>query len=515
MAAQTETEPGQSPDEEIATNDEESTLVKDDQYQLDNDGTTVNHSSFTFREHVKHLISLTGPIIIAEIGQNALPIVDIAFVGNLPNKEDLAAAALAIVWFNLWNTSMIGFMTAIDTVLAQSYGAGEMETFSMWTGLSIMIVIGAALIVSGFISLCGPAMKLLGQDLDIADSAGQFSVRLVPGLIPYYLFKVLTKFLQSQNKVYPGVIIGFFANLFNAFFNWFFIYYLGYGLLGGAWATSLTRIVEFIFIILYIFLWKRPQLKDLKDSFLVSIQNLAKPAIVRPFMKLAIAGTLSLSCEAWSFEVSGILAGLIGVIALDAHAITISVATFIFLSFPFAVGIATSIRVGQLIGEGRAADAKRSYTISTWFTMTLQAILTFILLPCSDLLGRLFSADEAVSNLVAKLIPISCVFMLGDAIQANIAGALRGLGRQKLVLVMNVLGFWFLAVPIGAILAFVANVGVAGLWWGFNIGIYSASIFGLVILYTRINWEDEVIRARSVSTVNHQTAITNTDTNSS
>ena len=53
--------------------------------------------------------------------------------------------------------------------------------------------------------------------------------------------------------------------------------------------------------------------------------------------------------------------------------------------------------------------------------------------------------------------------MMADSIQSTAGGALRGLGRQRLVLALNILGFWVLAVPIGSLLTFVADIGVKGL----------------------------------------------------
>ena len=89
----------------------------------------------SYRQHFKDVSSITCPIILSEFFQNTLPVMDIAFVGHL-EKEDLAAAALATVWFNLWNATMMGFMTAIDTLLSQSYGANQHEKFGIWTGNS-------------------------------------------------------------------------------------------------------------------------------------------------------------------------------------------------------------------------------------------------------------------------------------------------------------------------------------------------------------------------------------------
>ena len=102
---------------------------------------------------------------------------------------------------------------------------------------------------------------------------------------------------------------------------------------------------------------KRDALKDTLPTF--SRDNLSY-SVLRPFWKLAISGASSIACEAWSFEITTILAGLLGTVALDAHIITLTIATFIFLSFPFAIGIAASIRVGQLIGDSKAKAAKRS-----------------------------------------------------------------------------------------------------------------------------------------------------------
>lgn len=447
-------------------------------------------NAISYKQHLKDVVAITYPIILSEIFQNTLPVMDIAFVGQL-SKQDLAATALATVWFNLWNASMMGFMTAIDTLLAQSYGAGQHETFQIWTGSSLVIVFGATILISGLVALCGPAMHLFGQEPDLADAAGEFSYRLIPGLFPYYLFKVYTKYLQTQNKLAPGVYIGILANGMNALFNWLLIFEFGWGLSGAPWATTLTRAVELLMVGVYLLCSK----KRFESTWPKFSRKNFHYANLKPFWTLAVSGALSITAEAWSFEITTILAGLLGVIALDAHIITLSVATFIFLSFPFAIGIAASIRVGQLIGEQRARDAQRSSHASFLLSGVVQFILSIAMLVCRDLVGDLFSNDADVANLVSVLVPISCIFMMGDAIQATIGGVLRGLGRQKLVLLLNILGFWVCAVPIGSILTFVVGMGVNGLWWGFNIGIYASAAVGIWFLKVRVDWEQETKKA--------------------
>lgn len=451
--------------------------------------TAPTNTPISYQNHLIHVTKLTYPIILSEIFQNTLPLIDLAFVGQL-GKDELAAAALATVWFNLWNGTMTGFMTAIDTFLAQSYGANQYQNFGAWTGNSMVITMITTIVVSGVIATCGPAMHLFGQQPDLADKAGEFSYRLIPGLFPYYAFKVLTKYLQSQNILGPSVVIGVVANGMNALFNWGLIYRVGgtgLGLMGAAWATTLTRAVEFVLIGLYLYSRK----KTMKETWPTIQTDNLRWHVIKPFMKLAISGALCISAEAWTFEVTTILSGLIGTVELDAHVICLNMATFLFLSFPFAIGIAASIRVGQLIGEQKPVDAQKSTRMSFLLTLVVQIILIAIIVPFKDSLGSLFTIDQDVANLVAEIIPIWCVFMIGDSVQAVTGGVLRGLGKQNLCLLLNVLGFWVLGVPIGATLSFAAGVGVFGLWWGLVIGIYCTAMIGILILRFRMDWRKE------------------------
>ena len=245
--------------------------------------------SITYREHIDQLLIITVPIILSEVFQNTLPIIDIAFVGNLSDKDDLPAAALATVWFNLWNAAMLGFMTATDTILSQSYGAGEFQSFAMWAVNSLFVVcLGMVPIVAGLIALCEPCMLLFGQDPILSAAAGQFSYRLIPGVLPYYIFKILNKYLQSQNRILPGVVIGFVANGLNVFTNWFFIHGLDMGLNGAPWATSLIRFAECVIIIIFI-VCNKHQLADTFPSF--SRLDISYNTIL-PFLHLAFSGAL-------------------------------------------------------------------------------------------------------------------------------------------------------------------------------------------------------------------------------
>ena len=65
---------------------------------------------------------------------------------------------------------------------------------------------------------------------------------------------------------------------------------------------------------------------------------------------------------------------------------------------------------------------------------------------------------------------------------------------QKLVPCLNLVGFhiWNIGIAVGAALAFGADVGVSGLWWGLAVGLTCTAGLGVYTLVTRTDWQQEV-----------------------
>lgn len=54
-----------------------------------------------------------------------------------------------------------------------------------------------------------------------------------------------------------------------------------------------------------------------------------------------------------------------GTVALDAHTTILTLCVFLFISFPFGVATASTIRVGNLLGAGRPQQARLAGAISS------------------------------------------------------------------------------------------------------------------------------------------------------
>ena len=90
----------------------------------------------------------------------------------------------------------------------------------MWTGISLVAAFLVSFVVVGAMSTCRPTMMFFGQQEELSALAGQLALRLLPGMFPFYLCKVLTKYLHTQNILLSRVAIGLFANMVNILVNY-------------------------------------------------------------------------------------------------------------------------------------------------------------------------------------------------------------------------------------------------------------------------------------------------------
>jgi len=397
-----------------------------------------------------------------------------------------------------------GFASALDTFLSQSYGAGRLDAYGRWAHVGTLVMLGLSVPCMLFLGLSEQLLLAIGQEATLAASAGGFCRRLVPGMPPFVAFLTLTKYLQAQNILAPSVAIALVANLLNAAFNWLLIFKLDLGFEGAPLATTASRWVQLLLLLGYLAAARRRLAKTLPS--LVRVERLSSGCSYRacaagwteragPLFKLGVPGALMLALEAWAFDFSTLLAGYLGQTSLDAHVVLLTVISFTFVSFPLAVGIAASIRVGQTLG---AADANAARATARWTVALCGSFMTalaIVKLCVRQYLGRLFTDDEAVIALVAELVFIAALFQISDGMQAACAGVMRGMGRQRLVAGLNLVGFWVIGLPLGALLTFgpATHIGVAGLWWGLAAGLTVVAAFGVGVLL-RTDWDAEARR---------------------
>jgi len=147
------------------------------------------------------------------------------------------------------------------------------------------------------------------------------------------------------------------------------------------------------------------------------------------------------------------------------------------------------------LGSGNKREAKRISWLAVWGVSILMGIFSFCLVWVEKPLLGIFTGEAPVLAKASKIFIVSVAFQIFAGIGAVIGGVLRGSGRQQLSAVYSFVAYYVLGLPFGAVLAFLAHLGVLGLWLGLLAALVFVSAFGCWIL-KRTNWDHQVLSAQ-------------------
>ncbi|KAF4363632.1 hypothetical protein G4B88_021749 [Cannabis sativa] len=193
-----------------------------------------------FKTEFNKLWYLAAPAIFTAICQYSLGAITQVFAGHV---STLALAAVSVENSVISGFSfgiMLGMGSALETLCGQAYGAGQYDMLGIYMQRSWLILNGTAVILCFFYIFAEQLLKLIGQTPEISESAGLFSVWMIPQLFAYALNFPIAKFLQAQSKIMVMAVISAVALVFHVFFSWLVMLKLGWGMAGAAVVLNLS-----------------------------------------------------------------------------------------------------------------------------------------------------------------------------------------------------------------------------------------------------------------------------------
>jgi len=282
----------------------------------------------------------------------------------------------------------------------------------------------------------------------------------------------------------PGTYVLLVTSPISAGLNYLLVYPVGLGLLGVPIATGISYWLSFLLLLAYArFIsgwkcwggWSRKSLHN-----------------TGTFARLAALGVIHIGTEWWAFEIVALVAGRLGTIPLAAQSV-IMTTDQVMNTIPFGIGVATSSRVGNLLGARNAKGAARSANVAAWLSMILGAVVLAVLMGVKDFYAKIFNDDQRVVDLTAQVMPFVALFQIADGLNGSCGGALRGQGRQHIGAIVNLVSYYGGALPLGIWLAF-HGWGLEGLWVGQCVALYLVGFIEWAIV-AMSNWEKQVKNA--------------------
>ncbi|KAI9086602.1 hypothetical protein K1719_031463 [Acacia pycnantha] len=408
------------------------------------------------------------------------------FAGHLGNLELSAVAISLSVIATFAFGFMLGMGSALETLSGQAFGAGEVHMLGVYVQRSCIILFTSCIILSPIYIFTSPILKFLGQEDDIADLAGKFTLLTLPYLFSLAFTFPTQKFLQAQSKVNILTWIGLVALVFHILLLWLFIYVFDWGLTGAAIAFDVTNWLIALSQIAYVLGWCK---EGWHGFSMLAFKDLWG------FVRLSLSSAVMLCLEIWYTMALTILTGHLedAVIAIDSLSICNYFNGWEFMIF-LGINAAVSVRVSNELGKGHPRAAKYSVYVTVSVSFMLGILFLVAILIARKYIALVFTSSKVVQEAVASLAYLLAITMVLNSVQPVISGVAVGAGWQTLVAYINVGCYYIFGLPLGYLLGYKANWGVKGLWGGMILGIVLQTLILLFVLY-KTNWNKEALQS--------------------
>ena len=460
----------------------------------------------TVLSELKTQRGITIPLVAMNLTWFIKMAITTAFLGRLGELQ-LAGGALGYTFANVTGFSVLsGLCGSMEPICGQAYGAKNFKLLHKNLIMTIFLLLLVTIPISFLWLHVDKILIHFGQQEDLSIVAKSYLFYLLPDLVITSLAWPLKAYLSSQSITVPIMVSYTLALGFHVPINIFLA--KTKGLAGVSMAVWISDLIILIILIIYVIIventkegkWKEGGWLDQSYGDWIRL------------LKLSGACCLTTCLEWWCYEILVLMTGHLDN-AKQAVGVLIIVLNFDYLLYSVMLSLATcaSIRASNELGANRAGPARRSAYVSLALSVISGCTSSLVMVAARGLWGSLFSHDKGIVRGVKKMLLLMALLDFVNFPLTVCGGIVRGTARPWLAMYANLGGFYLVALPLAAVLAFKASLGLGGMLLGFLVGIISSLVLLLVFIF-RMNWDEEACKAQVLAEVkedgNHITAET-------
>lgn len=413
---------------------------------------------------IRSLLTLSIPIVLANILQAGYQIIDAFWVGRLGGAA-VAAVSVSFPITFLMIALGAGLAVAGSTLIAQYVGAKNEKMVNHVAGQTILMIIVVSLILGSLGFVLAPyILQLMGVAPEVYEGALGFMRVSFIGLVFQFVFFMFQSIMRGIGQVTLPVYIVLGTVILNFILDPLFIFGWGpianHGVMGAALATLGTQSLAAL-VGLGIFMKGKYGIHLSLKDFTPDL------AFMKKAFFLGFPASVEQSARALGMTMMTFLIASFGTLTMAAYGVG---STIIQIAMIPAMGLsmAISVLVGQNIGAGnvvRADQIARFGTILSFFTLTGVGIIVFIFAP-SIITFFIPGNEEVITGGTTLLRTMSLAWgFLG--IQFSLTGVFRASGNMIIAMMLALISQWVLQFPLAYLLSKHTSLGVNGIWWAF------------------------------------------------
>lgn len=408
---------------------------------------------------VRRILTLAAPIIGGMVSQNILNLVDTWMVGSL-GKVALAAVALGGI-ANFVSVALVtGLSAGVQAVAARRLGEArdDQAALGLHAGLLVALVFGVPLSAALFATAPTWFAWLVDDAAVVAEGVPYIRARLVVAACvgANFAFRGFWNGVDKPQLYFRTLVT---MHVCNAIISYVLVFGLfGLPALGALGAGIGTAAGTAIGTLTYV------SLAFKHGAAFGWVTAGLRGEVVRNLLRISLPASLQQVLFALGMLALNVIVGMIGTAELAAAGVLVNL-TLVAILPCIGLGIAAATLVGQALGRGDPADARRWGWQVVAVACAILSLLALVMGLGAEPILRFFLPTEPEAVAVAlDPLRIVAVTILLDAVGMVLLNALLGAGAARTVARVSILLQWGLFLPAAYALGPVLGYGLTGVW---------------------------------------------------
>ena len=379
------------------------------------------------------LISFSIPLMLSGILQLMFNAVDIIVVGRFAGSESLAAVGSTTALINVFTNLFIGISLGSNVLAARYYAAGKEREMSetVHSSLTLALISGILMAFAGLF-FSRTALEWMGTPDDVIDLAALYMKIYFIGMPFFMLYNYGAAILRAVGDTKRPLLFLVVSGLVNAGLNMILVICFHMAVEGVAIATVISQLLSCIMVLTCLYRTQgcyqfRFSKLGLKSIYVLQIFQVGIPAGIQSTV-INFSNVL-LQSSVNSF----------GSVAMAGYTAANNIFGFLYTSVNSVTQACMSF-TSQNYGAGKMKRMDRvlidCLILSCAFSLTMGCCAWFF----GPQLLRIYTESSAVISCGVEILSFTTVTYFLCGIMDLIPGALRGMGRSAVPMILSIIG---------------------------------------------------------------------------
>lgn len=386
----------------------------------------------------KGFLSIFFPIFIETLFMIICGVVDTLMLSGVGDKQ-VGGVGAANTYLSLFTILFMVISSGMTAVVAQHYGKRKYGIASQAYKLGFIFNAVSGVLISFVLGFFAKdILILLDTAPELLESASTYMQAIGMTLFLNALIPICNSYLRCFKHVKEPLVIIIISNLLNVALNALFIFVLKWGVFGAAFATIISRVVNFIAILIVV----------KKKVIIPKYQEyISKRKVFGMILKIGIPSAF----ENALYNI-GIIIITYMLNQMDPNGINMTVRSYAnqMSSFSYAISLAFSstniLFVGWLVGKGEYEKCyKMTNKVCFAGIISSATVASLIAIFCEPIMS-LFTQNREIITLIQMVFILDIFLEIGRAFNMIHGNALKTSGDALYTVIVAVISMFVFAV---------------------------------------------------------------------